>query len=93
MRVVEANSSSELLLSRVSALALGVVNEGPASGVLGDGTTENSPLVNAVEGSDPISKMDSVLISGKTTASLLFGCCGSEAFQKPVFWEFLSILQ
>jgi len=43
-----------LSLSRVSALALGVVNDGPACGVLGDGATDSVRPVNAVGGSDPI---------------------------------------
>jgi hypothetical protein len=43
-----------LSLSRVSALALNVVNDGPACGVLGDGTTDTVCPDNAIRGSDPI---------------------------------------
>lgn len=85
-------TSSESLLSRVSALALGVVNDGPASGVLGDGSTDTVLLVNAVEGSEPISKRPSVSISGKTGVRL-FGCSASVSRQNPVLCAFLSILQ
>src|ERR1700760_3325589 len=85
-------TSSESLLPRVSALALGVVNDGPASSVLGDGSTDTVLLVNAVEGSEPISKGPSVLISGRTGVRL-FGCSVSVSRQYPVPRSFLSILQ
>ena len=63
------NASSESLLSRVSALALGVVNAGVR---FLDAGPDDAVLVIAEDGSDPIAK------SGNgSCGALLSGCCGS----------------
>ena len=62
-------ASSELVLSRVSALALGVVNDVP---VIGDGAADD--CVSADCGSEPI----------ENEGCRLSGCCGSSKSQYPV---------
>jgi hypothetical protein len=79
------------VLSRVSALGLGVVNDdlvvskcpgkwdGPAVGVLGyDGS------VNAVDGSDPIANVDGSVSIGSKFPDRKSGCHGSVMSQYPV---------